>query len=101
MAGLVTHLQAGEPLDPRIVFAGPWQSIETTALAAGQALHLNSEQLESAVFVEQGDVTLTLSHSIVPMRAGDAVTLVKGASGSFTARQAGARLFITRLRAEL
>jgi hypothetical protein len=101
VAGLVTHLSAGQSLDPATVFAGPWHSIQTAVLRAGQAFQLDSEQLESAVFVEHGDVTLTLSHSTVPMTAGDAVTLVMGASGSFTAGRTGARLFITRLKARV
>lgn len=99
MAGLVTHLAAGDSLDPAHVFDGPWHSVQTAVLTTGQVLHLDSGELESAVFVEHGNVTLTLSHSAVPMNTGDAVTLVRGASGSFTAGQTGARLFITRLKA--
>jgi hypothetical protein len=100
MAGLVTHLDPGQPLDPTTVLAGPWHSIETTALDAGQELRLDNERSESAVFVEHGNLSLVLSHATVLMGAGDAVTLVKGASGTITAGPAGARLFITRLKAE-
>lgn len=99
MAGLVTHLAAGQSLDPAAVFVGPWHSIQSAALGAGQALQLDSEQLESAIFVENGDVTLTLSHYTLPIKAGDAITLVMGTSASFRAGPTGARLFITRLRA--
>jgi hypothetical protein len=99
MAGLVTHLKAGHPLDPATVLAGPWHSIEATVLSPGQALRLDNQHSESAVFVEHGTLTLALSHSDVSMGAGDAVTLVKGTAGTFNAGPAGARLFITQLRA--
>jgi hypothetical protein len=99
MAGLVTRLQPGQPLDPTATYAGPWRSIETTVLDAGHSLRLDSSELESAVFVERGAVTLALSHTTVVMYTRDAVTLVKGASALFTAGDSGASLFITRLQA--
>jgi hypothetical protein len=97
MAGLVTRLQPGAPLDPTAVYAGPWRSIEIAVLDAGGTLSLDSRELESAIFVERGAATLVLSHTSVLMNTRDAVTLGKGASALFTAGNDGASLFITRL----
>lgn len=99
MAGVVTRLRPGAPLDLTATFAGPWRSIEIAVLDAGSSLSLDSHELESAIFVERGAVTLLLPHSTVPLNTRDAVTLAKGASGLLTAGDDGASLFITQLQA--
>lgn len=98
MAGLVTHLQPGQPLDPTATFAGPWRSIESSILEPGQTLALDGTELESAIFIERGSATLSLTHTTVVMNDCDAVTLVKGASATLTAGDDGAALFMTRLQ---
>ena len=80
----VVSLLDGTPCDPKSTLAGEWRYIRMRTLGAGESEELESGDVEYAVYVMDGAGTADLADRSVPLRAGSALTLLKGAGAKLT-----------------
>lgn len=95
MAGAVIRLDG--IIDPSEHFDGPWKSLQVHRLGPGESLDYSADDTEAGVYVIAGSGEADLRSASVPLRAGDALTFVKGSAGSLRAADAGLDLFIVTL----
>jgi hypothetical protein len=75
----VVSLLDGTPCDPRSTLAGEWRYIRMLNLGPGDSEELESGDVEYAVYVMDGAGSAELTDRTVPLEAGSALTLLKGA----------------------
>ena len=75
----VVSLLDGTPCDPKSALAGEWRYIRMLDLGTGESEELAAGDVEYAVYVMDGAGTAELADRSVPLRAGSALTLLKGA----------------------
>ena len=90
----VVNLLDGKPFDPGAILAGPWRWLRIATLEPGQAEWLDPGDVEYAVYVIEGEGEARLSDRSVPIRAGSALTLLKGAEATLTAANGPLRAFL-------
>jgi len=89
----VVSLLDGKPLDPKPVLAGGWRWLRMRELGPGESERLEAGDVEYAVYVVDGEGTAQLADRTVPIRAGSALTLLKGAEATLSA-SGGLTLFL-------
>jgi quercetin dioxygenase-like cupin family protein len=97
MAGAVIRLD--DVIDPSEHFDGPWKSLRVHRLGPGESIDYEADDTEAGIYVISGSGEADLGSATVPLRAGDALTFVKGSAGSLRAGEAGLDLFIVTLLA--
>jgi mannose-6-phosphate isomerase-like protein (cupin superfamily) len=89
----VVSLLDGKPLDPKPVLAGGWRWLRMLTLGPRESERLEAGDVEYAVYVVEGEGTAQLADRTVPIRAGSALTLLKGAEATLGAT-GGLTLFL-------
>lgn len=80
------------------MLAGPWRWLRVANVAPGAAERLEAGEVEYAVYVIDGEGEALLSpERTVPIRAGSALTLLKGAEATLTAGAAPLRAFLVAI----
>jgi hypothetical protein len=92
----VVNLADGAPFDPKPTLAGGWRSLRMVTLGAGESERLDPGEVEYALYVLEGEGTAELADRSVPVRAGSALTLLKGAEGTLVAGN-GLTVFLVTL----
>jgi hypothetical protein len=86
-------------VDPKPVLAGPWQSIRLARLAPAERETLPAGAVEYTAFVVEGTGTAAVAGEEVALRAGTAVTLVRGAGAEIAAGEGGLAVFLVAIDA--
>jgi hypothetical protein len=90
----VVSLLDGRPFNPGAVLAGPWRWLRIATLEPGAAERLDPGDVEYTVYILEGEGEAQMSDRSVPIRAGSALTLLKGAEATLTATNGRLRAFL-------
>jgi hypothetical protein len=92
----VVSLVGGERYDPKPVLAGGWRWLRMLTLGEGQSERLEPGEVEYALYVMEGEGAAELADRSVPLRAGSALTLLRGAEATLVGGS-GLTLFLVAL----
>jgi hypothetical protein len=90
----VVNLLDGRPFDPHPILAGPWRWLRIATVEPEAAERLEPGDVEYAVYVIDGEGEALLGDRPVAIRAGSALTLLKGAEATLTAANGPLRAFV-------
>jgi len=94
----VVSLLDGQPYDPHPILAGPWRWLRIATVEPGEAERLDAGDVEYTVYVIEGEGEARLAGDrTVPIRAGSALTLLKGAEATLAATGAALRAFLVAI----
>jgi len=93
----VVSLVDGSPFDPKPILAGPWRWLRLATVEPGQAERLDPGEVEYTVYVMEGEGEAELMDRTVPIRAGSALTLLKGAEATLTATSNHLKAFLVAI----
>jgi redox-sensitive bicupin YhaK (pirin superfamily) len=94
----VVNLLDGRPFDPHAVLSGPWRWLRVATVEPGAVERLEPGEVEYTVYVIDGEGDARLAGDrTVPIRAGSALTLLKGAEATLTAENGPLRAFLVAI----
>ena len=94
----VVNLNDEQPFDPHPILAGPWRWLRIATVDPGESDRLEPGEVEYTVYVMDGEGEARLADDrSVPIRAGSALTLLKGAGVTLTAANGPLRAFLVAI----
>jgi hypothetical protein len=94
----VVNLLDGRPFDPHPILAGPWRWLRVATVEPGESERLEPGEVEYTVYVIDGEGEAGLAGDrAVPLGAGSALTLLRGAEATLTAANRPLRAFLVAI----